>query len=166
MTTTNMTPIDWAKRPIEKYADFSGRAPRAEYWWFYLATIVAYIVATIIDSILGLDGTVGPYGVVVLVLMLALLIPGLAATVRRLHDTNRSGWWILIAIVPYFILGILFGMAFASGSMAAMGGVGLIGGLIAVAGGIALLVFMILPGTPGDNRYGPDPYGRGAPATV
>ena len=50
----NMTPIDWAKRPLQKYADFSGRAPRAEYWWFYLFVVLGCIAASIIDSILGL----------------------------------------------------------------------------------------------------------------
>ena len=162
-----MSPVDWAKRPIEKYADFSGRAPRAEYWWFVLATIIAYIVVMIVDSILGLDGMAGPYGLLSLVLMLALLVPSLSVTVRRLHDTNRSGWWMLVAIIPYFIMGVLAGGAIASGSMGALAGVGLIS-LVALAGAIVLLVFMVLPGTTGDNRFGADPYGSdaGAAATV
>ena len=151
-----MTPIDWATRPLKKYADFTGRAPRAEYWWFYLAMIVAYLVAMIIDSLVGIS-LMGPYGLFTLVLALALILPGLAATVRRLHDTNRSGWWILIAVVPYFIMGVMMGMATASGSTSGLASAGLVG-LVALAGGIALLVFMVLPGTKGDNRFGPDPY--------
>jgi uncharacterized membrane protein YhaH (DUF805 family) len=95
-----MSPIDWAMRPLQKYADFSGRAPRAEYWWFYLLIIVAYVVATILDSVLGLGQTVGPYGVVAALAMLAVLIPSIAAGVRRLHDTDRSGWWLLIGLIP------------------------------------------------------------------
>ena len=95
-----MTPIDWATLPLKKYADFSGRAPRAEYWWFYLLIIIVYAVAMIIDSILGTDHAFGPYGIVMAVSMLALLIPSLAAAVRRLHDTDRSGWWLLIAFIP------------------------------------------------------------------
>jgi uncharacterized membrane protein YhaH (DUF805 family) len=156
--TTELSPIDWARRPIQRYADFSGRAPRAEYWWYFLATIIVYIVVMIVESMVGLDGTVGPYGPLSLILMLGLLVPGLAVTVRRLHDTNRSGWWILVAVIPYFILGVLAGGAIASGSMGAMAGVGLFG-LVAMAGAIVLLVFMVLPGTKGDNRFGADPYG-------
>jgi uncharacterized membrane protein YhaH (DUF805 family) len=95
-----MSPIDWAMRPLQKYADFSGRAPRAEYWWFYLLIIVLYVVATIVDSILGLEGTAGPYGLITALAMVAVLVPSIAAGVRRLHDTDRSGWWLLIALIP------------------------------------------------------------------
>ena len=162
--TTELTPIDWARRPLQRYADFSGRAPRAEYWWYVLGTMIAYLVVMIVESIVGLDGTVGPYGPLSLILMLGLLVPGLAVTVRRLHDTNRSGWWILIAVIPYFILGVLAGGAMASGSMGAMATAGLLG-LVAMVGAIVLLVFMVLPGTKGDNRFGADPYG-GASSTA
>jgi uncharacterized membrane protein YhaH (DUF805 family) len=162
--TTELSPIDWARRPLQRYADFSGRAPRAEYWWYFLGTMIAYIVVMIVENIVGLDGTVGPYGPLSLILMLGLLVPGLAVTVRRLHDTNRSGWWILIAVIPYLILGILAGGAIASGSMGAMAGAGLLG-LVAMVGAIVLLVFMVLPGTKGENRFGADPYG-GASSTA
>jgi uncharacterized membrane protein YhaH (DUF805 family) len=101
----NMTPIDWAKRPIQKYADFTGRAPRAEYWWFYLFVVLGYIAASIIDSILGLGGTLGPYGILVALFGLAMLVPSLAAGARRLHDMGRSGWWLLISLVP--LIGII-----------------------------------------------------------
>ena len=159
-----MTPIDWATRPLKKYADFTGRAPRAEYWWFYLGMIVAYFVAMIIDSLVGVS-LFGPYGVVTTLLGLALLVPGLAATVRRLHDTNRSGWWVLIVAVPYLIMGIMMGMSAASGDMTGLASAGIVG-LVALVGAIAMLVFMILPGTKGDNRFGPDPYAGDAGAAV
>ncbi|MFI7586398.1 DUF805 domain-containing protein [Spongisporangium articulatum] len=84
----------------QKYADFSGRARRSEYWWFFLFNLIVSIVASIIDRIVGLDGVVGSYGVLQLLVGLAFLIPGLAVAVRRLHDTGRSGWWVLIAIIP------------------------------------------------------------------
>lgn len=159
-----MTPIDWATRPLKKYADFTGRAPRAEYWWFYLGMIVAYFVAMIIDSLVGVS-LFGPYGVVTTLLGLALLVPGLAATVRRLHDTNRSGWWVLIVAVPYLIMGIMMGMSAASGDVTGLASAGIVG-LVALVGAIAMLVFMILPGTKGDNRFGPDPYAGDAAAAV
>jgi uncharacterized membrane protein YhaH (DUF805 family) len=95
-----MSPIDWATRPLKKYADFSGRAPRAEYWWFYLLVIIGYVVTSILDSILGLGQMVGPYGVIMCLFALAMLVPSIAAGVRRLHDTDRSGWWLLIGLVP------------------------------------------------------------------
>ena len=159
----DLSPIDWAKRPLQKYAVFSGRAPRSEFWWYTLAVIIASVVANIIDSILGFGGMLAAYGLVSLVLALALLVPGIAVTVRRLHDTNRSGWWILIALVPYGILAFMIGGAAATGDMGAMATAGLFG-IVALIGAIVLLVFMVLPGTPGDNRYGPDPYGGGVAA--
>jgi uncharacterized membrane protein YhaH (DUF805 family) len=166
MTTANMTPVDWAKRPIEKYADFSGRAPRPEYWWYTAALIVATIVVSMVEGILGIDDMVGPYGPLSLILMLGLLVPGVAVTVRRLHDSNRTGWWILVAAIPYFIVGVLAGMAGASGSMAALGTAGM-ASILAFAGMVLLLIFMVLPGTPGDNRYGPPPAaGDGSAATT
>ena len=164
----NMTPVDWAKRPIvEKYADFSGRAPRAEYWWYALALIIAYIVVSIVESITGLKGMLfGVYGPLSGLLWLATIVPGLAVGVRRLHDTNRSAWWLLL-MVPYVALAIVSAMALRGGganAMAALGTIGLLG-LVGLVCAIVLLVFMVLPGTPGDNRYGPNPYGEG-PAAV
>ena len=100
-----MSPVDWATRPLKKYADFSGRAPRAEYWWFYLLIIIGYVIAMILDSMLGLGQTVGPYGVLMAVFALAMLIPSIAAGIRRLHDTDRSGWWLLIVLVP--LIGVI-----------------------------------------------------------
>ena len=165
-----LSPIDWAKRPIEKYADFTGRAPRAEFWWYLLAVIIASIVARIIDNILGMN-VMGPYGPLSLILMLGLLVPNIAVAVRRLHDTDRSGWWILLPIVPYCLAFVLGGAAMmggaASGSAMGMGagmGIASIFLLIGAACALLLLVFYCLPGTPGDNRYGPNPYGAGAVA--
>ena len=164
-----MTPIDWAKRPIQKFADFNGRAPRAEYWWYVLAILVCTIVVSIVESILGLNQMVfGVYGPITLLLALATLVPSIAVTIRRLHDTGRSGWWILIAVIPYLILAYLTvqaTMAAAAGDMSSVAMLGMVT-LVALAGGIALLVFMILPGNKGDNRYGADPYAGGAAATA
>ena len=95
-----MTPIDWAKRPIQKYADFVGRAPRAEYWWFYLLIMVGYLVAMVLDSLVGTGGMAGPYGLLMILFGLAVLVPTIAVSIRRLHDTDRSGWWLLIGLIP------------------------------------------------------------------
>ena len=174
MESSSMTPVDWAKRPVlEKYANFNGRAPRAEYWWFFLAMVIASIVIGIIESILGLKGMVlGLYGPLSLLLWLAVIVPSIAVGVRRLHDTNRSGWWILLPLIPYCLALVLGGaavMGAAAGSSAGMmAGAGLAGIFLLIGGicAIVLLVFMVLPGTPGDNRYGANPYGEGGGTAV
>ena len=163
----NMTPVDWAKRPLEKYADFSGRAPRAEYWWFFLALIVTYIVINIIESIVGINRMVlGVYGPLALLLWLATLVPSLAVGVRRLHDTNRSGWLILLPIVPYVLAFALGGPAMMAGGLGAGLGIAMLFMLIGFVCALVLLVFMVLPSTPGDNRYGPNPYGEAGNAVA
>lgn len=78
----------------DNFANFEGRARRSEYWYFVLFNMLAAIAAMAIDGILGLGF------VVYLIYVLAALIPGLAVAVRRLHDTNRSGWLMLIALIP------------------------------------------------------------------
>ena len=78
----------------KKYADFSGRARRSEYWFFVLAAILVYVVALVIGSVIG-----NQY--LYFLCILALIVPTLAVSVRRLHDTNRSGWWLLIGLIPF-----------------------------------------------------------------
>ena len=92
--------MEWATLPFKKYADFTGRARRKEYWMFALLVVVASIVIGMVEGILGLSGTVAMYGPLSLLFMLAILIPSIAVGVRRLHDTNRSGWWMLIGLIP------------------------------------------------------------------
>ncbi len=92
---------------LSKYVDFSGRARRSEYWYFALFNFLVGIVASILDSILGTgyDDTTG--GLINTVVGLALFLPGLAVAVRRLHDTGRSGWWILLVfaiIIGWIVL--------------------------------------------------------------
>ncbi|MFY0603725.1 MAG: DUF805 domain-containing protein [Flavobacteriaceae bacterium] len=96
--------IDWWKKAfIENYANFDGRARRSEYWYYVLTNLIIVISGYILLAILALAG--GPIlftiGAVIFVLWaIANLIPNLAVIVRRLHDTNKSGWWILISFVP------------------------------------------------------------------
>ena len=77
----------------KKYVEFSGRARRKEYWMFILFNLIASIVAGVIDGVLG-TMTIG------YLYSLAVLLPSLAVSARRLHDTDRSGWWLLIGLIP------------------------------------------------------------------
>ncbi len=85
---------------LKKYAVFSGRARRSEYWYFSLFNFIFMLVALGLDNLLGT--TVGglPYGLFYFALALAMLIPGLAVFVRRMHDIGKSGWWYFIALIP------------------------------------------------------------------
>jgi len=99
--------MNWYMAVINKYADFSGRARRKEYWMFLLINILVSIAIGIIGTIIG-----DSRGLISVSLSglyaLFIFLPSLAVTVRRLHDTNRSGWWILIPLVPFFGAIILF----------------------------------------------------------
>ena len=162
MNPNSMTPVDWAKRPIlEKYADFTGRAPRAEYWWYVLGLIIAFVVLSIIEGILGIKGMVfGVYGPLTCLLWLATIVPGIAVGVRRLHDTNRTGWWILAPLAPYILILLGGGLAVSSpDSPGAGGAIALIGMAGVAILGLMLLVFYFLEGTKGPNKYGADPKG-------
>ncbi len=92
--------MNWYLKVLGQYADFSGRARREEYWMFTLFNIIFIIVAMILDNILGLTVEEEPYGVFYFLYAFAVLIPGLAVTVRRLHDVGKSGWMILVALIP------------------------------------------------------------------
>ena len=92
--------MNWYLKVLKQYADFSGRARRKEYWMFALFNVIFIASAMILDTVLVV--TIGelPYGVFYFLYSLAVLIPGLAVYVRRLHDIGKSGWMILIAIIP------------------------------------------------------------------
>ena len=86
--------MDWYLKVLQDYAVFEGRAQRQEYWMFILINILVVIALGIIESLIGLSG------VVTTLYSLAVFIPSLAVSVRRLHDTERTGWWLLIGILP------------------------------------------------------------------
>ena len=86
--------MDWYFEVLKKYAVFSGRARRKEYWFFTLFNVIIYLVLYLVELLAGVSGIlVGLYSLVV-------AIPSLAVLVRRLHDTNRSGWWFFISFIP------------------------------------------------------------------
>jgi uncharacterized membrane protein YhaH (DUF805 family) len=114
---------------LNKYATFSGRARRSEYWWWYLFVTIVFVVAGIIDKAVGFtysDLTIGG-GWLATIAWIVFLVPNLAVSVRRLHDTGRTGWWLLIGLVPFI-------------------------------GWIVLLYFFVLD-SENDNQYGPYPKG-------
>lgn len=83
----------WYLEVLKKYAVFSGRARRREYWMFFLVNFIVGLVLAVIGRVLDLE-------ILQYLYSLAVLLPGLGVSVRRLHDTGRSGWWLLIALVP------------------------------------------------------------------
>ena len=95
------------KTCFKKFATFDGRASRSEYWWFQFFYILVVIVAVILDGVL-VGGNLEAAGALEIVSQLLLLLPALAVTARRLHDVDRSGWWMLVGItivglIPLFI---------------------------------------------------------------
>lgn len=108
-----MSFIDAVSSALRQYATFSGRARRAEYWWFVLFSLLVSLVAGVVDRALGTGGDADSVGIVGLVTSLALLLPGLAVAVRRLHDTEKSGWWVLAFLIPLvgFVLWLMFMLA-------------------------------------------------------
>ncbi len=148
--------MNWYLLALKKYATFSGRSRRQEYWMFFLFNVIFSIILAILDEVLGLkltSGGINNSGILGSIYSLALFIPGLAVAVRRLHDTNRSGWFLLLPIAPYVLvfLGIfLKGL----GSILII-----IGGLAFLGLGILLIVWLATEGTSGENQYGPDPKG-------
>jgi uncharacterized membrane protein YhaH (DUF805 family) len=125
--------MQWYLKVLKQYADFNGRARRTEYWMFTLFNVIAVVVLTLVDVLLGTatatssgTGFSASLGLFSGLYSLAVLIPSLAVTVRRLHDQDKSGWFILLGLIPF-------------------------------VGGIIVLVFMCLEGTRGPNRFGPDP---------
>lgn len=92
--------MKWYLKVLKQYADFNGRARRTEYWMFALFNFIFSIVAIILDNILGTAIEDVGYGLFYFLYALAVLIPSLAVAVRRLHDIGKSGWMILISLIP------------------------------------------------------------------
>ncbi len=136
--------MHWYVAVLARYADFTGRARRTEYWMFTLFSVLVSIALAAVDALLfgtgsfstlggGVSASFTSVGILSTVYAVAVLLPTLGVTARRLHDTDRSGWWILLSLVP-------------------------------IIGGIVLLVFLALEGTRGPNSHGPDPRAVAVPA--
>ncbi|WIH03933.1 DUF805 domain-containing protein [Xanthomonas translucens pv. graminis] len=125
--------MEWMLMPLKRYADFSGRSRRKEYWMFTLLNIIVIMVLMVLVGIGG--GFGGQNGtsalsmaafVLVCLYSLAMLVPSLAVQVRRFHDQGKSGWYVLLGLIPWL-------------------------------GGVVVMVFMLMEGARGANAYGPDP---------
>jgi uncharacterized membrane protein YhaH (DUF805 family) len=85
---------------LKKYAVFSGRAQRKEFWMFSLISTIVALVLAVIDGALGTLDAESEMGLLSGIYLLAIILPMLGLSIRRLHDTGRSGWWLLISIIP------------------------------------------------------------------
>ena len=92
----------------KNFANFNGRARRKEYWMFFLISALISIVLTLLDILLGTYSVEYEAGLFSGLYSLLILIPSIAVVVRRLHDTDRSGWWILISLIPLIGVIVLF----------------------------------------------------------
>ncbi len=142
--------LEWMIMPLKRYAEFSGRSRRKEYWSFVLFNVIIYIVLLAIMfaggfsmaqlAAAGQTGAAPEFGPVFYIgagllglWALAIFIPNIAVVIRRLHDRDMSGWWLL----GYFVASMIPFVNFIAG--------------------IAMLVILCLPGTAGPNRFGADP---------
>ena len=168
--------MHWMFLPLKRYAEFSGRSRRTEYWMFVLFQILLAVAFWVLLAVVGggalMSGgdptALAAAGGAAMILFavyglisLALIIPGIAVGVRRLHDTERSGWWILAPLVGYVIMVIGGLMAASNPNDPGVGGIlAMVGMLLVIVLGLVLLVFTLLEGTRGPNKYGPDPKGE------
>lgn len=92
--------MNWFLLALKKYATFSGRSQRAEYWYFFLFYFLIIVGFSFIEGFTGTVDAESGVGLLSSLFSLAVLIPSIAVGVRRLHDTSRSGWWLLISFIP------------------------------------------------------------------
>lgn len=190
-------------RPLARYADFQGRARRSEYWLWALFRFILSAIMVILQYALifgaaassvangqtdsaaatGAAGALGLLGILGWIIMLGLLLPHTAVAVRRLHDTNRSGWWVvfpyvvgLVALIVVFTLNS-DSIINSAKSMSGMSNPGNSNAGFAMAlqiframiwvivpyllAKIVTFIFRVSEGTPGSNRFGPNPKGPG-----
>jgi len=152
------------KTCFRKYFVFSGRARRSEYWWFFLFNFLVGIVLSIVDAVIfnssgpvtsvGFSTGEGPISGLY---NLAVFIPGLSVSWRRLHDIERSGWWIggLFLFIPVMML-LIFGLS-GVGAGPLAGILTFLSVLAFIVYTIVILVFLCTDSQKRDNKYGPSP---------
>lgn len=147
-------------QPYAKYATFSGRATRTEFWGFYLFFCITSLISYLLDAVTDIP-------LFSSVFILGSIVPYTAVGFRRLHDTNRSGWWLiatLVLSVPAVIGGTMAAAMVLSGAVAGTSGqsvflAGLFALIVAVVLNLIVTVFWFLPGSAGHNDYGSNPRG-------
>ncbi len=169
-------------QPLKKYADFQGRARRSEYWLWFLFQILASLAFSILKNFAPT-----PVEIINGIFSLAILLPTIAVAVRRFHDINRTGWWVLFPLLVLIIALVVYISMDGTTFMNAMTAAAKLGPkptpdeslavlkdlapmvwvfLAYLAAAIVTLVFNVLPGTAGRNKFGPDPKGGNADASV
>lgn len=134
--------MNWYLEVLKKYAVFKGRAGRSEYWWFAVGNAIVFCVLEVAGKAL-LHGT----GLSLVALYtLAILLPSIGVGVRRLHDTGRSGWWLILACVGPAIRLISFGPMVVT-----------ISKVVGLGCGLVLFIFYCIDSDRGENKYGPKP---------
>jgi uncharacterized membrane protein YhaH (DUF805 family) len=104
--------MQWYLDVLKKYAVFSGRARRKEFWMFVLFNFIAAVLAGILDNILHTTYSNQSTGIISTLYSLAVLLPGLGVAIRRMHDIGKSGWWILVSLIP--VAGIIWYIVLAA----------------------------------------------------
>lgn len=133
--------------PFRQSKDFGGRSPRKTFWLFHLFITIVSVVAGAIDMAMGLETMVlGVYGPLTMLSFIIFLTPSLALMIRRLHDIDRTGWWLPLGLLPFVAI------------VLATRGVPMAGLLSLPA--LLLVIFWVMDGTRGPNRFGPDPKAR------
>ena len=118
--------LAWATLPLKRYADFTGRSCRQEFWCFFGLSVVIMSIGGMMTAV-DEYGALGKLGVILIaVTLLGTFVPSFAVMARRYHDQDKSGWYVLLTLIPY-------------------------------AGSVIVLLTMLIPGTPEDNRFGPNP---------
>lgn len=144
-------PFYWFMQVMTRYTTFKGRACRKEYWMFMLSYMIISVTLSFADAVLGLWHILPDIALLSTLFGLSVILPTLAVTVRRLHDTDRSGWWALVLFSLWGAAGIW--SFFVTDNTPLL--IGLTGAYLFFS--LAIFFMMCLKGTPGANRFGEDP---------